>query len=254
MRTPLIAGNWKMNTSIREALNLVKGMMADLDKIRDIEKVICPPFVSLYSIKEMIKNSSIKLGGQNMYFEESGPFTGEVSAIMLHGLCEYVIIGHSERRQLFFETDSLINNKLCKAVNTGLIPILCVGENQEENEAEKTREVIERQVHSGLFDIQRDAKIVIAYEPIWAIGTGKSASGNQANEVATYIRQIISEMWGKTASQKIQILYGGSVTGENISQFVSKVEIDGALVGGASLKAQEFVSIVNQTSNIKSSK
>ncbi len=254
MRKPLIAGNWKMNTNIAQAISLVQSMLVDLNKIPDVEKVLCPPFVSLSTIKELIKGTSIRLGAQNMYFKDKGAYTGEISPLMLIDLCDFIILGHSERRQYFAETDELINKKVQVALELSLIPILCVGEKLEENEANRTEEVITRQVRGGLASIKPNSKLVIAYEPIWAIGTGKAATGKQANTTINLIRNTVASIWGQDTAKSIRILYGGSVTGANIAEFIAEPEIDGALVGGASLKADDFVNIVNQTAALKATK
>jgi triosephosphate isomerase len=243
-----------MNTKLSEAVILVKSMLGRLDGIKGVEKVICPPFVSLATIKEIIENSSIELGAQNMHFEESGAYTGEISPLMLVDLCEYVILGHSERRQYFAETDEVINKKVRAALKVGLKPILCVGERLEENEAGRTGEIITKQVKAALREIDSPSELVIAYEPIWAIGTGKAATGKQANDTIGIIRNLIAEIYNDNIAQQIRILYGGSVTSANIAEFISQPEIDGALVGGASLKANEFVSIVEQTAKIKATR
>lgn len=250
MRIPMIAGNWKMNTTVAEAVALVKEMRPELDRIDNVDKVVCPPFVSLAAAKELLAGSSIKLGAQNLYFEEKGAYTGEISPLMLAGLCEYVIIGHSERRQYFQETVELVDKKVQAALKAGLKPILCVGETPKENEAGQTEEVLTKQLsltskqayHTGL---------VLAYEPIWAIGTGKAATGKQANQTIGFIRRHISKQHGQEIAQSVRILYGGSVTADNIAEFIKQPEIDGALVGGASLKAGQFSGIVKQTSEIK---
>ncbi|OGO57920.1 MAG: triose-phosphate isomerase, partial [Chloroflexi bacterium RBG_19FT_COMBO_47_15] len=239
MRKPLISGNWKMNTKLEEAKNLVRAMMAELDSIDNVEKVLCPPFISLAAIKELIKGTSIKLGAQNMYFEDKGAYTGEISPIMLTDLCDFVILGHSERRQYFAETDELINKKVKKALESGLKPILCVGESLEDNEAGKTEQKITRQVNAGLAGISPTSQLVIAYEPIWAIGTGKAATGKQANTTISLIRSIVANLWDKKTAQAVRLLYGGSVTSSNIAEFIAEADVDGALVGGASLKADE---------------
>ena len=254
MRKPLISGNWKMNTKLEEAENLVRAMLAELDSIDNVEKVLCPPFISLAAIKELIKGTSIKLGAQNMYFEDKGAYTGEISPIMLTDLCDFVILGHSERRQYFAETDELINKKVKKALESGLKPILCVGESLEDNEAGKTEQKITRQVNAGLAGISPTSQLVIAYEPIWAIGTGKAATGKQANTTISLIRSIVANLWDKKTAQAVRLLYGGSVTSSNIAEFIAEADVDGALVGGASLKADEFVSIVRQTANLKSTR
>ncbi len=251
MRLPIIAGNWKMNTTIEQAIELVQEMRGKLDKIEGVEKVLCPPFVSLGAADELLVGSSIKLGAQNMHFEEKGAYTGEVSPIMLAKLCEYVILGHSERRQYFGETDEIVNKKVKTALKSDLKPILCVGERLEENEAGKTEERVTQQVRIALAGIASPQGLVIAYEPVWAIGTGKAATGGQANQTIGLIRHIMAQLYGKDFAQAMRIQYGGSVTSANIAEFVSQPEIDGALVGGASLKAAEFVSIVEQTARAK---
>ncbi len=253
MRTPLIAGNWKMNTTVSEAVALVKSMLPELEKISRVAKVLCPPFVSLAVVKELLKGSSIKLGAQNMFYEEKGAYTGEISPLMIAELCEYVILGHSERRQYFNETDEIINRKVAAALKVGLKPILCIGEKLEENEAGKTEEVVTGQLMLCLSGIKSLDGLVIAYEPVWAIGTGKPATGEQANQTISLIRQFIRRQYDNKSAQEICILYGGSVTANNAAEFIRQPEIDGALVGGASLKADQFLSIVKQTAEIKGS-
>ena len=250
MRVPMIAGNWKMNTTVDEAIELVNEMRQELDQIDNVDKVICPPFVSLAAIKEVIEGSSIKLGAQNIYFEEKGAYTGEISPLMLADLCEFVIIGHSERRQHFNETGEIVDKKVKAALKVGLKPILCIGERLEENEAGRTEEVLTEQLNSSSDRIYYFSGLVLAYEPIWAIGTGRAATGEQANETIGFIRQYISQQHGEKVAHNVRILYGGSVTADNIAEFINQPEIDGALVGGASLKASEFLSIVKQTSEI----
>jgi triosephosphate isomerase len=250
-RTPLIAGNWKMNTNLEEAVTLIKTMQPQLNKVQGVEKVLCPPFISLNAARAIIKGSTVKLGAQNMFYQDKGAFTGEISPLMLEGLCEYVILGHSERRQYFGETDDLINKKVKAAVQHALKPILCVGETSEENETGQTREVIGKQVIACSDRLYYMSGMVIAYEPLWAIGTGKNASGEEAQRIINFIRQFISRMHGTGIANTVRILYGGSVSAANIGEFMSKPDIDGALVGGASLKADDFVSIVKQASNIK---
>ena len=251
MRVPLIAGNWKMNTTVNEAVNLVKEMKDDLEKIPGVDKVICPPFVSLAPLKELVEGSTIKLGAQNLYFAEKGAYTGEISPLMLAALCEYVIIGHSERRQYFGENGDMVNKKVAAALKAGLIPILCIGENLAENEAGKTEEVVTGQLKAALENIDDIDGLTLAYEPIWAIGTGRAATGEQANETISIIRNCISGIYDRRVSREIRILYGGSVTAANTAVFMSQPDIDGALVGGASLKAAEFISIVAQTSTTR---
>jgi len=251
MRLPLIAGNRKMNTTVREAVALVSEMRLELDAIANVDKVICPPFISLAAVGELIKGSSIKLGAQNLYFAEKGAYTGEISPLMLADLCQFVIIGHSERRQYFNETGEIINKKAQAALRVGLKPILCIGESLKENEAGKTAEVVTEQMRSSLARVNELDGLVIAYEPVWAIGTGRAATGQQANETIGLIRHNITKLYDKEIAQDLRILYGGSVTAANATEFISQPEIDGALVGGASLKAEEFLSIVKQTSAIR---
>ena len=252
MRKPLIAGNWKMNTTVEEAINLVKAILDGLDGHKAVETVLCPPFISLYKVKELLKDSLVGLGAQNMYFEDKGAYTGEISAVMLSNLCGYVIIGHSERRQYFYETDDIVSKKVKKALECSLKPIVCVGENLEQNEAGQTAEVISKQVKAGLSEIKAASQLVVAYEPIWAIGTGKAATGEQANVTIKLIRGTLAGLWNKEIADQVRILYGGSVTGNNIVEFISQSDIDGALVGGASLKAADFLSIIKQTASVKS--
>src|SRR3990172_5002737 len=247
MRIPLIAGNWKMNTTLADAVVLVKEMRQRLDSIDGIEKVVCPPFISLAAVREVIHGSSIKLGSQNVYFEDKGAFTGEISPLMLKGLCDYVIIGHSERRQYFVESNELVNKKVKAAMRAGLKAIMCVGERLEENESGKTEQVVAEQVLQGLEGVSPNQDLVIAYEPVWAIGTGRAATSDQAQSTIAFIRSKVGQAIGKDVAQHVRILYGGSVTGANIADLMTKPDIDGALVGGASLKAQEFISIVEQS-------
>jgi len=251
MRIPLIAGNWKMNTTIGEAKKLVSAMLPGLDGIKNVEKVLCPPFVSLMAVKELIQRTSVQLGAQNLYFEEKGAYTGEISPLMLADLCEFVIIGHSERRQYFHETGEMVNKKIRAALRVGLKPILCIGERLEENEAGKTAQVVTDQLQSALSVIDNLNGLVIAYEPVWAIGTGRAATGQQSNETIGLIRHNVARLYHRQIADDMRILYGGSVTAENIAEFVSQPEVDGALVGGASLKADQFLSIAWQTAEIK---
>jgi len=250
MRIPVIAGNWKMNTTIGEAVALVNKMRQGLDGITNVDKVICPPFVSLAAVRELIRGSSLKLGAQNLYFAEKGAYTGEISPLMLVDLCEFVIIGHSERRQYFHETGEIVNKKIQSALRYGLKPILCVGESVTENEAGQTEAIITEQLDLSLAGIKEFNGLIIAYEPVWAIGTGRAASGRQANETIGLIRHHLAKLYNKKTALNLRILYGGSVSAANALEFISQPEIDGALVGGASLKAGEFLSIVEQTSKL----
>jgi len=254
MRIPFIAGNWKMNTTVGEAVGLVKEMRQGLDAIAGVEKAVCPPFISLEAVRRVIEGSSIKLGAQNLYFKEKGAYTGEISPSMLADICELVIIGHSERRQYFGETGEVVNQKIQAALKVGLKPILCVGEKLEENEAGRTDEVVSEQLVSSLSGIDFVDDLIIAYEPIWAIGTGRAATGEQANKTIGFIRHNVAKLYNEDIAQKMRILYGGSVNAANTAEFLSQPEIDGALVGGASLKSNEFISIAKQTAEIKQSR
>ncbi len=251
MRMPLIAGNWKMNTTVGEAVELVGQMLPELEGIAGVERVLCPPFVSLAPVKGLLEGSSVKLGAQNLYFEGKGAYTGEVSPLMIADLCQLVIIGHSERRHYFNESGEVVNKKVKAALAAGLTPILCIGERLEENEAGRTEVVVTGQLRSSLAGIENAGDLVIAYEPVWAIGTGRAATGEQANETTGLIRRRAAELFGEATAQDIRILYGGSVTAANTAEFMRQPEIDGALVGGASLKAAEFVSIARQTAEIR---
>jgi triosephosphate isomerase len=249
MRTPLIAGNWKMNTTISEAVSLISAMRKELDDIDSVEKLVCPPFISLKAVSELLAKSSIKVGAQNMHYEDKGAFTGEVSPLMIKDICSYVIIGHSERRQ-YFNDDLYINNKVKAAIGYGINPILCIGEKLEENESGSTIDVLDRQLEQALAGVETIGSLVIAYEPIWAIGTGKSASAEQANEIIGVIRHKIGSLYDNAVASNVRILYGGSANAENIAELAAQPEIDGALVGGASLKSDKFISMVKLTSDI----
>ncbi|MCD6568149.1 MAG: triose-phosphate isomerase [Dehalococcoidia bacterium] len=251
MRIPFIAGNWKMNTTVGEAEKLVKEMVIPLDAIGGIEKVLCPPFVSLLSVKKIIQGFDVGLGAQNMYFELKGAYTGEISPLMLGELCEYVILGHSERRLYFGEVDDLINRKVRASLDNGLKPILCVGEKPDEKEEGRTEEVIGRQLRGALSGIEPTVKLTVAYEPVWAIGTGKAASGEQATVTVDFIREVVAGLWNREVASGVRVLYGGSVTASNVGEFVASSGIDGALIGGASLRSEEFVSIVSRTADLK---
>jgi len=245
-RIPFVAGNWKMNKTVAEARDLVIKLSASLREVANVEKVICPPFTSLSALSAMLEGSDIGLGAQNMHWEEKGAFTGEVAPGMVKEFCNYIIIGHSERRAYFGETDENVNRKLRAAQKFDLIPIICVGETLDQYESGLTSEVVRRQISLGLADTDSAfaARIVVAYEPVWAIGTGKASSAENANEVlAQIIRPALSDLFGAEIARSIRILYGGSVTASNASEFFTQPEIDGALVGGASLKADEFIGI-----------
>lgn len=246
MRKPFIAGNWKMNKTAAEARDLVSKMLTPLGEITAVERVLCPPFTSIFAVAEMLRGSGLGLGAQDMHWEEKGAFTGEVAPNMVKEYCSYVIIGHSERRTYFGETDETVNRKLRAALKFDLTPIVCVGETLVQYESGLTAEVVQRQIKSGFADVDSAiaARIVVAYEPVWAIGTGKASSGENANTVhGKVIRPALSELFGLENAQTIRILYGGSVTAANAVEFFSQSDIDGALVGGASLKPEEFVAI-----------
>ena len=246
MRTPLVAGNWKMNKTAAEAPDLVSKMLSPLREISNVEKVLCPPFTSILAISSMLEGSNICLGAQNLHWEEKGAFTGEVAPNMVKEFCSHVIIGHSERRTYFGETDETVNRKLRAALKIDLIPIICVGETLEQYESGQTAEVVRRQIKVGFADVDpaSASRIVVAYEPVWAIGTGKASSAENANSVhGKVIRPALSDLFGEANAQAIRILYGGSVTAANASEFFAQSDIDGALVGGASLKPDEFVAI-----------
>ena len=251
MRIPLIAGNWKMNTTLSEARALITQMTAALGRVEGVEILVCPPFISLAAVRDLLQGTVIQLGAQNMYWEDKGAFTGEVSPLMLAPLCQYVILGHSERRHIFQESDELVARKVRTALRSRLKPILCVGERLEENEAGQTQAVISRQLRLSLDGIGDLDSLVVAYEPVWAIGTGRAATGAQANETVGFIRRVLSELFGAGKAAAVRILYGGSVTAANIAEFIGQPEIDGALVGGASLKALEFISIADQAAKLK---
>jgi triosephosphate isomerase len=252
MRRPLIAGNWKMNTTPEIAFELMDTMLDDLEAIADVDIVICPPFVSLETFADMFDGTSIFLGAQNMFWKEQGAYTGEISPLMLKGMCDFVILGHSERRQYFEESDEDVRRKVEAALEHELKPIICVGENLDQNEAGETTEVVTRQTIAALreLDAERVRECVIAYEPIWAIGTGRAAGGEGANETIGEIRRVVSRLYWEDVAQDMRILYGGSVNKDNISEFVAQPEIDGALVGGASLDPAQFVRIVAVTSQL----
>ena len=246
MRKPIIAGNWKMHKTIAEALEFVNEVKDRVNNDK-VEAVICAPFTLLKDLKQATKGTNIKIGAQNMHFEEKGAFTGEISPLMLKELdMDYVVIGHSERRQYFNETDETVNKKVLKALEVGIDPILCVGETLEEREAGNTKAVCKVQVEKALENVSKEdlAKVVIAYEPVWAIGTGKTATSEDANDVIAYIREVVANLYGELANE-VRIQYGGSVKPSNVAEIMNQSDIDGALVGGASLEANDYVELVN---------
>ncbi len=247
MRTPFVAGNWKMYKTVAEARHLVSELVPGMQAIKGVDKVLCPPFTALLAVRALLEGTDIGLGAQNIYWEAAGAFTGEVSPAMVAELCQYVILGHSERRAYFGETDMTVNRRVQAALVHGLTPIVCVGETLQENEAGRTGEVVSRQVSEGLarLDLAEGNAIVLAYEPVWAIGTGRAATPEGANAVvADHIRPVLSEMFGPAFAADVRVLYGGSVKASNAAEFFTQPDIDGALVGGASLKADDFTGIV----------
>lgn len=251
MRRWMIAGNWKMHNTTHDAVALSKAVKEGTQGVTGGEIVLAPPFTALQSVYETIKGSQVSLAAQNMFYEDKGAFTGEVSSLMLKDIgCSYVIIGHSERRKYFHETDDTVNLKVKKSLAVGLKPIVCVGETEEEREKGITEFVVGIQVNKALYGIDKVDDIVIAYEPVWAIGTGKNATPIEAEEVHRFIRDIVGDIYGD-AFKDTRILYGGSVTPDNISELIGMEDIDGALVGGASLKSEGFIGIIKRTSEKK---
>ena len=243
MPTPIVAGNWKMNTTIPEAIVLAAQMRDSLDAVSGVEKVVCPPFVSLLAVQGLLDGTTVKLGAQNMHHAEKGAFTGEVSPGMLAGLCQYVILGHSERRQLFGETDEAVNMKVKAAIEARLKPILCVGERLEEREAGRAEDVVTQQLRGGLDGVDSVSSVAVAYEPVWAIGTGVAATAEIAETMMTAIRGALAGLYGEGWAREVPLLYGGSVTPDNVAEYASQPNVNGALVGGASLNAESFVAI-----------
>jgi triosephosphate isomerase len=246
MRRPFIAGNWKMHNTCAESVTLVSRLTGMLSGLAGVDVVVAPPFTALTAVASVLTNSTIALAAQNMFWEEKGAFTGEIAPAMLKEAgCTYVIIGHSERRQYFHETDETVNRRLKTALRASLIPIVCIGETLAEREADKTFGILERQIRFGLIDLSLDeiGKVIIAYEPVWAIGTGRTATPEQAQEVHGFIRKLIAQLFSREIADRMRILYGGSVKPDNIDQLMAQEDIDGALVGGASLKAEDFARI-----------
>ena len=247
MRRPFVAGNWKMFNTVAEARHLVSELVPGLQAVAGVEKALCPPATALLAVRALLEGPDIGLGAQNLYWEDSGAYTGEISPAMVAEFCQYVIIGHSERRAHFGETNQSVNRKVQAALSHGLVPIVCVGETLAENEAGITQEVVAAQLKEGLarLDLNDGGAIVMAYEPVWAIGTGKAATAEGANQViADVIRPAIADSYGDEFAQQVRVQYGGSVKANNAREFFSQPDIDGALVGGASLKSSEFVPIV----------
>jgi triosephosphate isomerase (TIM) len=253
-RKKLIAGNWKMNKTSSDAVALVRDLVPVIGKQNDVDVVVCPPFTALESTGKVLEGSTVKLGAQNMHHEASGAFTGEISAPMLRSIfATYVILGHSERRTLFGETDEAINKKVVAALKNQLRPILCVGESLAEREAGSTLKIVQAQLERGLEGVSKEmaATIVIAYEPVWAIGTGKVATTEQAQEVHAFIRGLLTKLFTTSVAQKVRILYGGSMKPANAPELLAQKDIDGGLIGGASLEARSFVELVNAAVAVK---
>ncbi len=247
MRKPLIAGNWKMNKTVTESIPLIKELIDFVNDFTETEVVICPPFTSLWAARELIQDTNIILGAQNMCCMNDGAYTGEISARMLQNIgCNYVILGHSERREMFQESSSMVAKKVQQSLNFGIKPIICVGEKLSDKEAGKAQEVVREELEAifAVLNIEQIINVVFAYEPIWAIGTGKSATSQDANEMIKYIRNLIGKKYSETVSQQIRILYGGSVNQDNIKPLMAESDIDGALVGGASLNALTFSKLI----------
>ncbi len=248
MRKPIIGANWKMNRgSSVEARDMLQQLIPLVKDVKNVDVVICAPFTVLAVANSEIKNTNLKLGAQNMYFEDKGAFTGEISPHFLKSVgCEYVILGHSERRDIFKETDELVNKKLKKALALNLNPIVCIGEHLEEREANKTNDVLQRQINETLKDIKKEEilKVVIAYEPVWAIGTGKTATPQQAEEAHVFIRGLLAKKFDKNTAESVRIQYGGSINAKNAEELFKQKNIDGGLVGGASLEADSLASVV----------
>lgn len=246
-RIPMIAGNWKMNGSVREAEQLARAIVGPANGVSGVEKVVCPPFISLVTVGDVLRGSTVSLGAQNMYHIEKGPYTGEISPVMLSELCQYVILGHSERRLYFGETDESVNLKVKAALAYNLSPIVCVGENLAQREERQTEAVVGSQTRGGFHDVAWSSSIVVAYEPVWAIGTGRAATSEIAQDTIAFIRRELTSLFGENEASQTRILYGGSVTPDNIKDLISRPDIDGGLVGGASLSAESFISIVRQS-------
>ncbi|HEY8172928.1 MAG TPA: triose-phosphate isomerase [Dehalococcoidia bacterium] len=243
-RVPIVAGNWKMNTLRDDATALARGVRERSDGVAGVEKIVCPPFVYLRDVADAVRGSTIAVGAQNAFWEEKGAFTGEISVTQVAELATHVIIGHSERRQYFGETDETVNKRVAAALAHGLLPIMCVGETLEQRHAGEMRDVLVRQTSGGLDRISISADFIIAYEPVWAIGTGLAADGPPAEEAIALIRSTVRENAGSVADD-VRILYGGSVTPDNVGEFMAQPDIDGGLVGGASLKADVFAGIID---------
>ena len=248
MPISILAGNWKMNTTVPDAVVLAAQLRDELDKVFGLEKVICPPFVSLMALSSMFDGTTIQLGAQTMHAEEKGAYTGEVSVQMLVGICKYVILGHSERRQLFGETNESVNLKMKAAIAHAITPIICVGETLNDRESGKAKDVVLNQLRASISGIGATTKIAIAYEPLWAIGTGIAATSTDAEDMMSDIRDMLTDTYGVSFSNQVSLLYGGSVNSNNIGEYITQKNINGALVGGASLEASSFIDIAKAVS------
>ena len=243
MRTPVMAGNWKMHTSLDEAVALASGIAEGAGAVTGVELIVCPPSIWLARVSEIVRGEPVQTGAQNMHHEAAGAFTGEIAPAMVKELASHVILGHSERRWLFGETDELINKKVRAALDVGLVPILAIGERLDEREAGMTEAVIERQLRGGLDGVEEPGDLIVAYEPVWAIGTGRAATPETANETIAFARSILGDLYGDGFASDVRILYGGSVNTENVAGLMAMPEIDGGLVGGACLKADSFLTL-----------
>ena len=252
MRKPMMAGNWKMNKTPDEAVALAQAIAAAVSVQNDVDCVICPPFVALSAVQAMLAGSSVALGAQNLHWEASGAYTGEVSAPMLKDLVSYVIIGHSERRQYFGETDETVNKKIHAALANGLTPILCVGESLEQNQAGETESFVSGQVKAALAGLRGEQvqSLIIAYEPIWAIGTGLAATAEEAGTTCGVVRGVVAELYGQPVADQTRVLYGGSTNDKNIGEIMQQSDIDGALIGGASLNVESYSAMVSTTAEL----
>lgn len=252
MRRPMMAGNWKMNNTIAEAVKLAQAIRATVGDEESVDRVLCPAAVCLAAVRDALAGSSVAVGAQNVHWADGGAYTGEISAAMLRGVADYVIIGHSERRQYFAETDESVNQKTVAALSHGLTPIVCVGESLEQNEAGETEAVVSRQVKGALagLDAAQVQSLVIAYEPIWAIGTGKAATPQQANATCGVVRKVVAALYDAATAQAVRVLYGGSTKPSNIAEIMEQPDIDGALIGGASLEAASYSDMVRITRDV----
>ncbi len=250
MRIPFIAGNWKMYKTVHEAVVFVKELKSAVRDITDVEIIVAPPFTAVHAVAEAARNSNIGVAGQDVYWEREGAFTGEVSPAMLKEAgAEYAIVGHSERRRLFGETDAIVNRKVTATIGAGLTPIVCIGETLEERERDETFAVLDRQIKEGLdgFSVEQIAELVVAYEPVWAIGTGRTATSAQAGDAHAHIRKRLRQWFGADAADRCHVIYGGSVKPDNIGELIAEPDVDGALVGGASLDVRSFADLVTKS-------